>query len=134
MIGFINPPGRNAPKVEWRAFLERMRRLPQGDPQVEAAVREAVEALARRGAARGYAAGGVRPRSQVLGLGSSKPSPCIFANWPLCLPRAATAAVCSTAMLLRLRSCISGLSGPGTGLRSISCRLRRLDGEAVCGS
>lgn len=47
MIGFIDPPGPYAAKAEWRAFLERMQRLPQGDPQVETALRDAREALAR---------------------------------------------------------------------------------------
>jgi hypothetical protein len=47
MIGFIDPPGRYAPKTQWRQFLARMHRLPQHEPQVQAAIREAHEALVR---------------------------------------------------------------------------------------
>jgi hypothetical protein len=46
-IGFIDPPLPYAPKTQWRQFLAHMRRLPQHDPQVQAAIEEAREALAR---------------------------------------------------------------------------------------
>ena len=47
MIGFIDPPGRYVPKTQWRRFLAHMQTLPQRDPQVQAAIRLAHEALAR---------------------------------------------------------------------------------------
>lgn len=47
MIGFIDPPGPFSPKPQGQEFLQRMLRLPQNDPQVEAAVRDAREAIAR---------------------------------------------------------------------------------------
>ena len=46
MFGFIDPPGRYVPKTQWRQFLAHMRRLPQHDPQVRAAIQEAHEPLA----------------------------------------------------------------------------------------
>ena len=46
MIGFIDPPGRYVPKTQWRRFLAHMQTLPQRDPQVQAAIRQAHEALA----------------------------------------------------------------------------------------
>jgi hypothetical protein len=47
MFGLIDPPGPFAPATEWQRFLERMLQLPQDEPQVEEAIREAREALAR---------------------------------------------------------------------------------------
>ena len=47
MIGFIDPPLPYAPKTQWRQFLARMQTLPRHDPQVQAAIEEAQEALAR---------------------------------------------------------------------------------------
>ena len=47
MYGFIDPPLPYAPKTQWRQFLAHMRTLPQRDPQVQAAIEEAREALAR---------------------------------------------------------------------------------------
>jgi hypothetical protein len=54
LFGLIDPPRPFAPATEWRQFLERMLRLPQDEPQVQEAIREAREALAR--AERGSAA------------------------------------------------------------------------------
>jgi hypothetical protein len=47
MFGFIDPPGRYAPKTRRRQFLAHMQRLSQHDPQLQAAIEEAHEALAR---------------------------------------------------------------------------------------
>ena len=47
MIGFIDPPGRFRPRKEWEDFLNQMKALPQDDPQVQAAVREAKAVLSR---------------------------------------------------------------------------------------
>jgi hypothetical protein len=45
VIGLIDPPGRYAPKTQWQEFLARMQRLPQDDPQVQAALEQARQAL-----------------------------------------------------------------------------------------
>jgi hypothetical protein len=45
LIGFIDPPGRFRPRKEWQDFLAQMKALPQDDPQVRAAMREAEEVL-----------------------------------------------------------------------------------------
>jgi hypothetical protein len=47
MFGLIDPAGPFAPATEWRQFLERMLQLPQDEPQVQEAIREVREALAR---------------------------------------------------------------------------------------
>jgi hypothetical protein len=49
MIGFIDPPGRySASTKQWQEFLDRMLKLPQDEPQVQAAIREAKRVLERR--------------------------------------------------------------------------------------
>ena len=53
MIGFIDPPGRYAPKKQWQEFLKRMQTLPQDDPQVQAVMREAQNALSLKRPASG---------------------------------------------------------------------------------
>ena len=49
MIGFIDPPGRFAPKQQWLDFLAQMKALPQqDDPQVKGAIREAEHVLKQK--------------------------------------------------------------------------------------
>jgi hypothetical protein len=43
LIGFIDPPGRFRPRKEWEDFLNQMKALPEDDPQVQGAMREAEE-------------------------------------------------------------------------------------------
>jgi hypothetical protein len=47
MFGLIDPPRLFASTTQWQEFLERMLQLPQDEPQVQEAIREAREALAR---------------------------------------------------------------------------------------
>jgi hypothetical protein len=48
MIGFIDPPGRFAATTQWQQFLAHMKTLPQDDPQVQAAIKQAQQALGKQ--------------------------------------------------------------------------------------
>jgi hypothetical protein len=53
MVALIDPPSSFAPTKQWQDFLARMLALPQNQPQVQAAVKEAREELRlRQGASR----------------------------------------------------------------------------------
>jgi len=45
MLGLIEPPGPYHSPTELRAFLEKLKALPQDDPQVKALTRQAVADL-----------------------------------------------------------------------------------------